>query len=337
VKAAVVGLGMMGRNHARVWSDMPGVDLAGVVDPATAARDDALRGRTTRAFSDMAEMLDAVRPDVVSVATPTAHHEECVAQAAERGVHVLLEKPVAPDVVAAERIAAIAERAGITVMVGHIERFNPALLELRRRLEAEEIGALFQLQARRVGPFPSRIRDVGVVQDLATHDLDQTRFLLRDELDLVFAQTAQRVHTEHEDLVSMVGRSRGGVIVDIEVNWLSPRKVREVVALGAGGMFVADSLTQDLFLYENDYEEGAWRLLDTLRGVSEGNMTRFAIRRKEPLRAEIEAFVAAVQSGGAPPIPLADGIMALRLAEATLESARRGAPVTMEEPCASAS
>jgi predicted dehydrogenase len=222
-------------------------------------------------------------------------------------------------------------------MVGHIERFNPALLELRRHLEQEAIGDLFQLEARRVGPFPARIRDVGVVQDLATHDLDQTRFLLRDEVDLVFAQTAQRVHTAHEDLVSIVGRSCRGVVLNIEVNWLSPRKVREVVALGAGGMFVADSLTQDLFLYENNWEDGAWRLLDSLRGVSEGNMTRFAIHRKEPLRAEIEAFVEAVRTGAPAPIPLSDGIMALHLAEATLESARRGCPIILEQPCASAS
>jgi predicted dehydrogenase len=319
----------MGRNHARVWSEIAGVDLVGVADPSEAARESFTRGRNVQGFSSVAEMLERTRPDVLSVATPTGHHEETVATAVALGVHVLVEKPVAPDVVGAERVAKLVRDAGVVAMVGHVERFNPALLELRRRLAAGQIGEAFQLVARRVGPFPARIRDVGVVQDLATHDLDQARHLLQRDVEVLFAQTAQRVHTRYEDLVNIVGRAQGGVVLNFEVNWLSPRKVRETVIIGEGGMFVADSLTQDLFLFENNWEEGSWRLLQTLRGVSEGNMVRFALRRVEPLHAELESFLDSVARGTTPACTLDDGIQALRLAEATLRSAREGIPVSL--------
>ena len=329
MKTAVAGLGSMGRNHARVWSEMPGTELVGVADPAEAALGAFTRGRQVQGFRTVAEMLERTRPDVLSVATPTGQHEETVALAVAAGVHVLVEKPLGPDVEAAQRIAGLVRDAGVVGMVGHVERFNPALLELRRRLAAGQVGEFFQFVARRVGPFPPRIRDVGVVQDLATHDLDQARHLLQRDIEILFAQTARRVHTTYEDLVSIVGRAQGGVVLNFEINWLSPRKVRETVVIGEGGMFVADSLTQDLFLYENNWEEGSWRLLQTLRGVSEGNMVRFALRRTEPLRAELENFVDAVTRGTAPGCTLDDGIQALRLAEATLRSAREGIPVSL--------
>lgn len=329
MKAAVVGLGMMGRNHARVWGEIPDVVLVGVADSSTGAREDATRGRTLPAFASLEELLAANRPDVLSIATPTSCHEEAVAAAVANGVHVLVEKPLGPDVAAALRIEAMVREAGVVGMVGHVERFNPALLELRRRLAGGEIGEVFQLVARRIGPYPARIRDVGVVQDLATHDLDQVRHLLQQEIDIVFAQTARRVRAHHEDLVSIVARSDRGVVITIDVNWLTPRKVRETVVLGEGGMFVADSLTQDLFLYRNNWEEDSWRVLQSFRGVSEGDMVRFALRRTEPLRAELDAFVAAVREGAEPSSSLADGVAALRLAEATLRSARDSVPVRL--------
>jgi UDP-N-acetylglucosamine 3-dehydrogenase len=329
MRAAVAGLGSMGRNHARVWAELDGIELVGVADPSEGALSAFARGRRVEGFAGVEEMLERTRPDVLSVATPTSLHEETVAVAVRRGVHVLVEKPVAPDVEGAERVAQLVRDAGVVAMVGHVERFNPALLELRRRLEEGQLGEIFQLAARRVGPFPPRIRDVGVVRDLATHDLDQARHLLQRDVEVLFAQTAQRVHTRYEDLVSIVGRAQGGVVLNFEVNWLSPRKMRETVIIGEGGMFVADSLTQDLFLFENNWEEGSWRLLQTLRGVSEGNMVRFALRRVEPLRAELAAFVDAVSQGTAPACTLDDGIQALRLAEATLRSAREGIPVAL--------
>jgi predicted dehydrogenase len=329
MKVGVVGLGTMGRNHLRVWSETAGVEVVAIADPLESARIECGRGRTWATYATLDEMLARHQIDAVSIATPTSAHELGVAAAVSQGVHVLVEKPLGPDTASAERIEAMVSGSGVVAMVGHIERFNPALQELRRRVGMGEIGAVFQLLARRVGPFPPRIRDVGVVQDLATHDLDQVRHLLQSEIDMIFAQTAQRVHAAHEDLVTVIGRTAGGAIINIDVNWLTPRKVRETVVIGDGGMFVADSLLQDLFLYENNWDAGSWRILQSLRGVSEGNMVRFALRRVEPLRAELEAFAAAVRGDIAVPTPLSDGVAALRLAEATLRSARDGVPVSL--------
>jgi UDP-N-acetylglucosamine 3-dehydrogenase len=318
---------MMGLNHVRVLTEIPGVEVVGVADPQEATRAEAARRHHVATFASIDQLLEATRPEVMCIATPTKQHEECAAMATARGVHVLIEKPIAPDLAAGHRIAEMVREAGLVGSVGHVERFNPALRELGRRLAGGELGQIFHLETRRIGPFPARIRDVGVVRDLATHDLDLVRFLLGQEVEYLFAQTARRVHTEHEDLVHVLGRSTLAVILVLEANWVSPVKIRQFAAVGEGGMFVADSLTQDLFFYENSFEEGSWRTLQALRGVSEGNMTRFAINRQEPLRAELEAFIRAVRDRVDPPCPLEDGIEALRLAELCLQSASTGQPV----------
>lgn len=328
----MVGLGMMGINHTRVWSEIDDVNLVGVADVSEDARGRAAKRFRVPTYPSLVELLDATRPEILSIVVPTIEHAEAAAVALDRGIHVLIEKPVADTVAVAEKIASQAEAAAVIAAVGHVERFNPALLELKARIAKQELGRLFQLETRRIGPFPPRIRDVGVVRDLATHDLDQVRFLLDTEMAVLFAQTAQRVHTSQEDLVTMVGRTATDVVVLLEANWVSPRKVRETVLAGEGGMFLADSLSQDLFLFENNWEDGSWRVLESLRGVSEGNMTRFALRREEPLKAELLALLEAVRTGGPSPIPLREGIEALRLAEAALESARSGAPVSPARP-----
>lgn len=329
LRAAVVGLGNMGSNHVRVWGELADIELVGVSDPSEVAVATATRGRNFPGFTNTAEMLDACSPDVLSIATPTSTHDDVVQLAAERGIHMLIEKPLGPDLPSAERIARCVNESGVVAMVGHVERFNPAMLEMRRRLALGELGEIRQVMARRVGPFPARIRDVGVVQDLATHDLDQIRHLLQREIEMVFAQTAQRVHAEHEDLVAIVGRAEGGVILLVDVNWLTPRKVRETAVIGEAGMFVSDSLSQDLFFYENNWNQSNWGALGAFRGVSEGQMVRYALDRVEPLRAELQAFANAVRTGEPVTTSLEDGIQALRLAEATLLSARSSAPVSL--------
>src|SRR5690606_20141800 len=135
------------------------------------------------------------------------------------------------------------------LMVGHIERFNPAILELKRRIE--QVGTIFQISARRVGPFPDRIRDVGVVVDLASHDIDAMNFILESPVETVYAQTAQRIHTSHEDMVLGTLRFANGTVGALDVNWLTPTKIRQLTVSGNRGTFVADYLSQDVAFYEN--------------------------------------------------------------------------------------
>ncbi|MGB9777311.1 MAG: Gfo/Idh/MocA family oxidoreductase [Anaerolineae bacterium] len=323
MRVAVIGVGSMGANHARIYSELPGVSLVAVVD-ADAERAEAVAARyRARPYTDHRQMLERERPDAVSVAVPTALHETVGLDALEAGAHVLIEKPIAATLESARRLIDRARELGRQLMVGHVVRFNPAMQALKERLEAGELGRVFQIFCRRIGPFPARIRDVGVVVDLAPHDLDVMRFLLSANPVRIYAETEQRIHTEHEDLLWGILRFPGGVVGVIEINWLTPTKVRETLALGERGLFRVDDLNQDLYFYENGLmTDLSWPALQTLRGVSEGCMIRYPIRRYEPLRAELEAFVSALMDGRPVPVSGEDGLEALRLALALLEASK---------------
>lgn len=324
LRAAVIGLGAMGRNHVRVYGEMPDIELVGVVDLSQAALDRATRGRTVTPFTDVDAMLDHARPDIVSVAVPTSLHREVAIQVISRGVHVLVEKPIAGTVEDASAMIAAARLAGVRLMVGHIERFNPAVRELKRRLE--QAGTIFQTIARRVGPFPDRIRDVGVVVDLAAHDIDAMRFLLELPAERVYAETARRIHTEHEDMLLGTIRFSNGVVGCLDVNWLTPTKIRELTVVGSKGTFIANYLTQDLSFHENSAVSGDWADFGSLHGMNEGNAVRYAFPRQEPLRAELDAFVEFVRGGECPASP-EDATDTLAIALDLIASARAGAPV----------
>jgi len=245
-----------------------------------------------------------------------------VAEAAmEAGAHVLVEKPIAATVEEGSVLIERAKALNRSLMVGHIVRFSPVIQALKAHLDARELGRIFQIACRRVGPFPARVRDVGVVVDLAPHDLDVMRFISEDEPVRLYAETEQQIHTAHEDLFTAQLRFRKGFTGLLEINWLTPMKVREVIVLGEQGMFRADDLTQDLFFYENAEVNGQeWNHLSMLKGVSEGRMTRYPIQRYEPLRAELEAFANAVLNQTQIPVSGEDGLAALRLALALVES-----------------
>lgn len=323
MRVAVIGVGSMGVHHARIYSELPDVKLVAVADTdpqrarAVAARYGA------RPYIDYRRMLEKERLDAVSVAVPTALHESVGLDALEAGAHVLIEKPIAATLEGARRLIDRARQLGRQLMVGHVVRFNPAIQALKRKLEAGELGRVFQIFCRRIGPFPTRIRDVGVVIDLAPHDLDVMRFLLGSEPTRIYAETEQRIHTEHEDLLWGVLRFPEGVVGVLELNWLTPVKVRETIVLGERGMFRVDDLNQDLYFYENGQAADLpWPALQTLRGVSEGCMIRYPIQRYEPLKAELEAFIGALKDGRPVPVSGEDGLAALRLALALVESGK---------------
>jgi predicted dehydrogenase len=321
LSAAVIGVGSMGQHHARVYTALATTELVGVVDH------DAERAReigTTYgvpSYADYRRMLEVEAPDLVSVAVPTSLHEVVATQAMESGAHVLIEKPIAASIAEGQALVRRARELGRKLMVGHVVRFDPAIQALKHHLDEGELGRIFQIVCRRIGPFPARIRDVGVVVDLAPHDLDVMRFVSGDEPARVYAETQQEIHTEHEDLLTALIHFRGGVTGMLEINWLTPTKVRDVTVLGERGMFRVDSLTKDLFFYENAQADGEmWSALEVLKGVSEGRMVRYPLQRYEPLKAELEAFAEAVLDDEPVPVSGEDGLQALRLALALVES-----------------
>jgi UDP-N-acetylglucosamine 3-dehydrogenase len=331
-RVAVVGVGVMGKNHVRVYREMPEVELVAVVDQDQATAEHTGRIYNAPVYSDYCEMVYRERPDAVSVAVPTQGHFSVVKQLLEAGCHVLVEKPIATTLVEVLELIQTAERTGRVLMVGHVERFNPAVIELKRRLEQHELGRVFQIHARRLGPYPRRIQDVGVVMDLATHDLDIMRYLIGSEVVRVFAETRRELHSNFEDLFVGTLRFANGTVALLEINWLTPTKIRELYVTGDRGMFRVNYLTQDLCFFENAETNGHdWSALSLLRGVSEGSMMQFAIQKKEPLRAELEAFISQVQGTGASIVNGYDAKATLTLAMSLIESAMSGEVIRVNQ------
>jgi UDP-N-acetylglucosamine 3-dehydrogenase len=328
LRGAVLGLGMIGRHHARLLQTSDLVTFAGAVDP-DGDRYGAVQDRSL-IYPDVDALLAAGAPDLAIVAVPTEEHLGAVRVLAGAGVHVLVEKPLAATGDEARELIDICERTGVRAAVGHVERYNPALLELRRRVGDGQLGEVFLIATERVGPFPDRVRDVGVIKDLATHDLDLVRWLGGAPVERLAAQTQHRMGREHEDLVLVTGRLASDVAFNCVVDWLSPTKVRRTRILGERGMLVADTLTADLTFYENGLISSEWSETQSLRGVSEGDMTRYALSRREPLLVELETFCAYVAGDDdAAVVPLEAGFETVQCAEAVLDSARSGETVVV--------
>ena len=328
LRAGLVGVGMMGRHHARVLGSLDGVELVAVVDP----------GGDPHGVANGRELLTSVGEliargvDYAMVAAPTALHEAIGLELAEAGIHALIEKPLATNTPAAKRLTLAFASRGLVGAVGHIERYNPALQQMRKRLEAGDLGAVYQITTRRQGPFPARIADVGVVKDLATHDIDLTAWVARSPFESVSARVAYKSGREHEDLVAAVGQLEDGTITNHLVNWLSPFKERLTIVTGERGAFVADTVTADLTFHANASVVTEWEAVAAFRGVSEGDLIRYAFAKPEPLRAEHEAFRDAVL--GLPGaieriVTMEQGLATVAVAEAMLTSASEGRIVNL--------
>jgi len=328
IRGAVIGVGMIGRHHVRLLQASERVQFAGAVDPAG----DLYRAVHARGlvFGSVGELLGAGALDFAVVSVPTALHLPVAKQLAAAGVSMLIEKPLAATSHAAREIVEICHSAGVHGAVGHVERFNPALQALRRRLLEGQIGRLFTASTTRSGPFPARIQDVGVVKDLATHDIDLVSWLSDSAIATVAAQTQHLSGREHEDLVMVNGALRSGAAFNIVVDWVSPTKVRRTRLLGERGMLEADTLTGDLYFYENAGMGVVWSAAQQFRGVSEGNVIRYALPREEPLRIEHEAFLDLLEGRRDPGVvTLAHGVEIVQVAEAVLESANSGQTVSV--------
>ncbi len=320
LRAGLIGLGMMGRHHARVLRSLADVELVAVADP----NGDPHGVAAGLPLHSTVEQLIEHGIDYCMVAVPTVFHEDIGLTLAAAGVHAMVEKPLAQDVVACTRLAEAFENAGLVGAVGHIERFNPALQNLRSRLAQGDLGNVYQVVTRRQGPFPSRIADVGVVKDLATHDIDLTAWVTQQEFASVAARTAFKSGRQHEDLVAVVGQLTDGTVTSHLVNWLSPMKERVTIVTGEKGAFVADTLTADLTFFANGLIPTTWDEIASFRGVAEGDMIRFAFAKPEPLRTEHEVFRDAVLGKSMEIVTMRQGLATVAVAEMVLTSAREG-------------
>ena len=313
LRVGVVGVGVMGSNHARVFADLAGVRLVGVADPDETARDTVAQALGCAAFADVHGLL-AAEVDAVTIAAPTHLHQELALYCIKRGVHVLVEKPIAPSVAEGRNIIAAARHAGVALMVGHVERFNPTVEAIKDAIRGEDI---LSIAITRVGPFPPRMSNVGVVIDLAVHDIDLIRWFTESEIIEVQPQLSSAL-AEREDIALLQFRTASGVLAHINTNWVTPFKARNVTVATSNKYIMGDLLTRQVTECFGFQPDGSY------------SMRHLSVGHAEPLRAELQAFVAAICQGKEPAVTGDEGVASLEIAIHCLESrampglARRG-------------
>ena len=316
LRAAIIGLGMMGANHARVLSNLDSVELIAVADPQGDSQRVLSNFKVLRSVDEVIKL----GVDYCVISAPTAFHEEIALELISHGIHFLVEKPISDTHASAIKIRDAAKSAKVIGAVGHIERFNSALQEARKRVLAGELGTIYRVATRRQGPFPSRISDVGVVKDLATHDIDLTSWITGKKYLQVSANAAFRSGREHEDLISVSGLLEDSIVVSHLVNWLGPLKERKIIITGEKGTFVADTLQAGLTFYENGEIEISQSELAHFRGVTQGDVHILAFEKPEPLIVEHQNFRDAVLGKPSNIVTLVEGANTVRIADAIIES-----------------
>src|ERR1700728_338411 len=280
LKIGVVGVGVMGSNHARVLAEMAGVELVGVVDPDRGQREFVARTLGCPAFADIKELF-ARGVDAVTIAAPSHLHHDLAIECIDRGIHLLVEKPIAPTVEEGRAIVAAARRSGVTLMVGHVERFNPAVESIKRAIKNQDI---LSIAITRVGPFPPRMSNVGVVIDLAVHDIDLIRWFTDSEIVEIQPQLSSAV-AEREDIALLQFRTASGVLAHINTNWLTPFKARTIHVATRDKYLIADLLTLQVTECFGFQTDGSY------------SMRHLSVGYAEPLRSELLAFIESIRSG----------------------------------------
>jgi UDP-N-acetylglucosamine 3-dehydrogenase len=316
LRVGVVGVGTMGANHARVLADLSGVTLVGIADPDDKRRNFVTQALGCAGFADV-EALMAAGVEAVTLAAPTHLHRDIALTCIGQGVHVLVEKPIAPSVEEGRAIIAAAQRAGVTLMVGHVERFNPAVEAVKNALHGEDI---LSIAITRVGPFPPRMSNVGVVIDLAVHDIDLIRWFTDSEIIEVQPQLSSAV-AEREDIALLQFRTASGVLAHINTNWLTPFKARNVTVATRNKYIMGDLLTRQVTECFGFQPDGSY------------SMRHLSVGHAEPLRAELQAFVNAIRQGVQPAVTGEEGVASLAIAIRCLDGhAARGVGPRRERP-----
>jgi UDP-N-acetylglucosamine 3-dehydrogenase len=310
LNAAVIGCGSWGRNHARVYSELPNVNLVAVADTAPAAANEVAEKYRVKPYTESAKLLEDPDIQLVSICTPTVTHARLALQAIEQGKHVLVEKPMTNTVKEAKTLIKASKKRGVTLTVGFVERFNPAVQEAHRRIAKGEIGGVILAHTRRVSQRPLRIGDVGVIKDLAIHDIDITSILFNEEPRTIYA-TAGSIAHQFEDYANInIGYPENRTAF-IEANWLTPKKVRQLNVTGTKGIMTVDYITQQLTI-ENDQR-----------------LTQPNIPYQEPLYLELKSFADSIINDAPPSVTGEDGLRTLQICEAALKSSRTGKQVRL--------
>lgn len=317
LKVGIIGLGVMGKNHVRVISQLDTLELVGIVDPLAEIQSGSEYHDLLMSF----EELIALKPDYCVISAPTAYHLELAEKLFILNINMLIEKPLAHNLASAKEMLNLSKNSKSKVAVGHIERFNAAAQLAKLKIENGLLGEIYQVSTSRQGPFPSRIADVGVVLDLATHDIDLTSWLLNRSYKSISAKIAYRAGRKNEDLVSITGTLADGVVVNHMINWLAPFKERSVVILGEKGALKINTLDSDLTFFENGQNSSDQMLISHFRGVTQGQELKFAFDKPEPLKVEHINFQNYLNSEKNSIVSIEEGYAVVQIAQAVLKSA----------------
>src|SRR2546423_3733046 len=309
MRVGVIGAGVMGTNHARVLGGLPNITMVGIVDPLAEHRARATELAGCRAFETLDQLITE-GVDAVTIAAPTHLHHEVALACIARNIHIMVEKPVASTVEEGREIVAAARRAGVTLMVGHVERFNPAVAAIKQALAGEDI---LSIAITRVGPFPPRMSNVGVVIDLAVHDIDLIRWFTESDIVEVQPQLSSAI-AEREDIALLQFRTASGVLAHINTNWLTPFKARSVTVATRNKYIMADLLTRQVTECFGFQPDGSY------------SMRHLSVGHAEPLRAELTAFVRAIRDGTPPPVTGEEGVASLAIAIQCLDGRSDAVP-----------
>ncbi len=311
MRVGVIGVGAMGTNHARIYSQMKDVDLIGISDIDKPACLEVSRRFNTIAYQNHLELLKQ-KLDAVSIAVPTSKHREIAIDAIERGVNVLIEKPIAETLESAEEILNAARKANVKLAVGHIERFNPAVLKLKEIIDDNLLGKVVSISARRVGPYNPRIRDVGVIIDLGVHDIDVISYLYGSRALEVYSIAGNDIHA-FEDHASIMLRFEDNRSGTIDTNWLTPHKVRKLNVIGLNAVAYLDYIEQTVSIHDQNWIREA------------------KVAKEEPLARELRHFIDVVKNDEKPLVTGEDGIYALKVALCAVESYKKGCAVKIRD------
>jgi len=300
IKVGVIGAGAMGQHHIRVYSSLKGAQLIGIADVAKERIETLSEQYDTSAYTDYRELLKQ-KIDAVSIAVPTAMHREVALDALDRGISVLLEKPIADSIQSADDLIAKADEKDAKLMIGHIERFNPVVAKLKEEIASESLGKIVAMSTVRVGPYNPRIRDVGIITDLAVHDIDIMSHLYAEKVRSVHAYAGSVMHKFEDYATIMLGFINGHSGL-IETNWLTPHKARTLTVTGTKAIAYADYIQQ------------------TLRICNERGETNVRIEKKEPLVNELASFIRCIKEDTEPAVTGRDGKAALEVAISAIKS-----------------
>jgi UDP-N-acetylglucosamine 3-dehydrogenase len=299
---AVIGTGFWGRNHARIFKELEETELLAVCDINAERAKNVAKQFNVKAYTSIGKMLHRKDIEAVSICTWSTNLAKEALTALKAEKHVLVEKPMAPNVKQAEKLLETTEEKGLHLTVGFLMRFIPGIQHIKEAIENKTIGNLVCTTAKRVSEWPERIGDVGVVKDTAIHDIDITRYLFGEEPIAVYARTGNMKHKKFEDYAQIMLTFESGKSAFIESNWLTPYKTRTLVVTGSKAIMKLDYITQEL----------------TIEDAKETMQPRYLWQ--EPLKLELQRFANCILKKSKPLITGMDGVKALQIAEAVLKS-----------------